>query len=411
MWISDKIQTMRIAYQMFYQVTTGEKVYQCINEAWRRNMNEFKEQYDRELQYQEMKSNKYTLKGVVMFIVMELIVWLLNIMGLFEIDNRTITLAVAGSIILLMPVLFLLIKGDMSKTWYKYIFLILICLATCIMTTFLSYHAVLLYVVPLLFAAHYRNRNVLWFTYIFNSISVLLSMLAGFFYGICDLNLLFEGGHQRDWYINVLTDGTGYTFNSNPVFVMLVFGVIPRCMILFVVTFMLQDIVVGSRDDAARIAKLTYLKETDSGTKVFNKNKYEEMVSDYYRYIDNIRVIFWDLNNLKMINDTYGHEYGDKAIERLASILYSFSDERRRVYRIGGDEFIMIIDNPSDSEGTDISIAVSDMIEKANAGSRLKITSAVGTAKGYGRDVLEVVNRADEAMYKNKIKTKAGRCS
>ena len=142
---------------------------------------------------------------------------------------------------------------------------------------------------------------------------------------------------------------------------------------------------------------------------LFNKNKYEEMVKTYYHYIDNIRVIFWDLNNLKMINDTYGHDYGDKAIERLSSVLYSFVDERRRVYRIGGDEFIMIIDNPSDEEGKNISASVAEMIEKANEGSSLKITSAVGIAKGYGRDVLEVVKRADEEMYKNKVKSKAGR--
>lgn len=180
-------------------------------------------------------------------------------------------------------------------------------------------------------------------------------------------------------------------------------------MILLVITFILQDIVVGGSEDAARIAQLTYMKETDSRTKVFNKNKYEEMVLAYYPYIDNIRVIFWDMNNLKMINDTYGHEYGDKAIERLSSVLYSFSDDRRRVYRIGGDEFIMIIDNPGEDEGKEISISAADMIEKANAGSNLKITSAVGMAKGYGRDVLEVVKRADESMYKNKVKTKAGR--
>ena len=389
---------------------------------------------------------------------------------------------------------------------------------------------------PLLFAAHYRHRKALWFTYIINSVSVLLSMVLGFFYGICDLNLLFEGSHKRDWYLTVVASGTGYSFNSDPVFVLLVFGVLPRCMILLVITFMLQDIVLRSSEDELRIAQLTYLKETDSGTKVFNKNKYEEMVKTYYPYIDNIRAIFWDLNNLKMINDTYGHDYGDKAIERLSSVLYSFVDERRRVYRIGGDEFIMIIefvllvfgvlprcmillvitfmlqdivlrssedelriaqltylketdsgtkvfnknkyeemvktyypyidniraifwdlnnlkmindtyghdygdkaierlssvlysfvderrrvyriggdefimiiDNPSDEEGKNISASVAEMIEKANEGSRLKITSAVGIAKGYGRDVLEVVKRADEEMYKNKVKSKAGR--
>ena len=372
-------------------------------------MSDFRKQYDKELRYQEEKSNQYTLKGVVLFIATELVMWLLNIIGIFEIDNTIITIAVINSIVLLIPIILIIIKGDMSKGYYKYICLTLICLASGVMCALLSYHAVLLYVVPLLFAAHYRQKKTLWFTSVINSFSVLISMIAGFFYGICDMNLLFAGSHKRDWYLDIIAGGTGYTLNANPVFVIIVFGVIPRCMILMVITFILQDIVVGGSEDAARIAQLTYQKETDSRTKLFNKNKYEEMISAYYPYMDNIRVIFWDLNNLKMINDTYGHEYGDKAIERLSSVLYSFTDERRRVYRIGGDEFIMIIDNPNDSEGVEISAAVADMIDKANAGSRLKISSAVGSAKGYGRDVLEIVKRADEAMYKHKVKTKSGR--
>ena len=61
------------------------------------------------------------------------------------------------------------------------------------------------------------------------------------------------------------------------------------------------------------------------------------MVSMYYPNVNNITVIFWDLNNLKIINDTYGHEYGDKALSALASVLYAHSDEQcRRVYRFGG---------------------------------------------------------------------------
>lgn len=71
-------------------------------------------------------------------------------------------------------------------------------------------------------------------------------------------------------------------------------------------------------------------KETDSLTRLFNKNKYNEMVSMYYPNVNNITVIFWDLNNLKIINDTYGHEYGDKALSALASVLYAHSDEQCR---------------------------------------------------------------------------------
>ena len=149
----------------------------------------------------------------------------------------------------------------------------------------------------------------------------------------------------------------------------------------------------------------------DSATGLLNKRACMEYTKSVIASKDDKihYMIMFDVDNFKSINDTYGHEYGDKAIERLSSVLYSFSDDRRRVYRIGGDEFIMIIDNPGEDEGKEISISAADMIEKANAGSNLKITSAVGMAKGYGRDVLEVVKRADESMYKNKVKTKAGR--
>lgn len=372
-------------------------------------MDDFKIQYEKELEYQEIKANRYTLKGIIMFIALEVAVWFLNVTGIFEIDNKTMTIALVASLIILVPALLMLIKGDMSQYWYKYILMLLICISTSIIITFLSYHAVLLYVVPLLFAGHYRKRNILWFTYAINCVCVAVSMLLGFFYGICDVNLLFEGSHNRAWYMNMLTSGAEFTFNSNPVFVILAFGVIPRCMILLVFTFIVQDIIIGSCEDVYRIAQLTYLKETDSRTKVFNKNKYEDMVFSYYPKVTDITVVFWDLNNLKMINDTYGHEYGDKAIERLSSILYSCADDRRRVYRVGGDEFVMIIDNPENGEGNTISHAVRDMIKKSNSGSKLKISSAVGIAKGSGKDVLEIVKRADEAMYKNKIHSKAGR--
>ena len=172
-------------------------------------MSDFKKQYDKELKYQEEKSNKYTLNGVVMLIAVELIVWALNTIGIFEIDRRTITVAVIISIILLIPIVFMIMKEDVSKECYKYIGLMLICTATGVMCALLSYHAVLLYVIPLLFAAHYRQKKILWFTSLINSVSVFLSMTLGFYYGICDLNILFEGSHKRDWYINVLESGTG----------------------------------------------------------------------------------------------------------------------------------------------------------------------------------------------------------
>lgn len=127
------------------------------------------------------------------------------------------------------------------------------------------------------------------------------------------------------------------------------------------------------------------------------------MVSMYYPNVDNITVIFWDLNNLKIINDTYGHEYGDKALSALAFVLYAHSDEQsRRVYRFGGDEFVMIIDNPHDGEADRIISAVKNELIKCSSDISIEISSAVGVASGNGSDIIEIVKNADSAMYADK---------
>ena len=43
---------------------------------------------------------------------------------------------------------------------------------------------------------------------------------------------------------------------------------------------------------------------------MYNKNKYEEMIADYYLGVDRLAAIFWDVNNLKYVNDQYGHAAG-----------------------------------------------------------------------------------------------------
>ena len=264
-------------------------------------------------------------------------------------------------------------------------------------------YAILLYVLPLLFAGHYRKRSVLWYTYVLSVLMLFVSSILNYYYGIMDTNLLIAGTHQRKWYLDLIANGRSFTYNANPVFIILIFACIPRSMILLVFTFMIQYIVTASLHDAARIAQLTYLKETDSLTRLFNKNKYNEMVSMYYPNVDNITVIFWDLNNLKIINDTYGHEYGDKALSALASVLYAHSDEQcRRVYRFGGDEFVMIIDNPHDGEADRIISAVKDELVKCSYDISIEISSAVGVASGNGSDIIGIVKNADSAMYADK---------
>ena len=373
-------------------------------------MNDIQEQYEKELINQEIKSNKHTLKGFAWFFLATLFIWVLNMVGIFEVDKKLITIAFISTFLLSLPAVIFYFKGDLSKPWVKYFFLSLICIASSVIISFLSYHAVLLYVVPLLFAIQYRRQSTIWFVYIVNTFTMIISSLISFYYGICDLNILLQSQHVRNWYLDVITDSAlNIPFNENPVFVIIVFEVFPRSIILLVFSIMMKYTMVSSNEDAHKIAQLTYLKETDTKTRVFNKNKYEEMVKEYYPEIENVTVLFWDLNNLKSINDLYGHAMGDKAIGELSSALNKYSTENRRVYRIGGDEFLVIIDNPSENEAEKIISDVKTILQNVNYGAEIKISSAVGSASGKGKDILEIVKKADADMYRNKKSGKEGR--
>ena len=242
-------------------------------------MDNFNARYEKELAYQEITSNKYTLYGILLFIGVELLIWILNIIGFFELDNQIMSAVIGSSIVLFIPIILIMVKGDLSKPAYKYIAMTQICIITGTIITFLSYHAILLYVLPLLFAGHYRKRSVLWYTYVLSVLMLFVSSILNYYYGIMDTNLLIAGTHQRKWYLDLIANGGSFTYNAHPVFIILIFACIPRSMILLVFTFMIQYIVTASLHDAARIAQLTYLKETDSLTRLFNKNKYNEMVS------------------------------------------------------------------------------------------------------------------------------------
>lgn len=366
-------------------------------------MEEFREQYSQELAYQEIRANKYTLQGFIWFLAAEALVWLLNITGFFEVDKKLLTVTFTLSLVLLIPALYIRLKGNLTESWVKYLLLLLICVEAGVIVSFLSFHATLLYVMPLLLAVQYREKRALWFSWGVNTVTMLISSLVSFYYGLCDLNVLLQSQHKRSWYLHTITDsGLHILYNENPVFVIVAFEVLPRTIILLLFAIILQYTMISSGEDALRIARLTYLKEMDAKTKVFNKNKYEEMAEEYYPKISRIGVAFWDLNNLKYINDRYGHMMGDKAIEKLSNALDHYSSDRHRVYRIGGDEFLLVIDNPMPGETEHITQEARKDLEAEKKDIPVRISSAVGIAFGKGTEIRKVVEAADTHMYEDK---------
>ena len=364
---------------------------------------DFNSQYEQELLYQEIAANKNTLKGFLCFLVAVALIWFLTMIGFFEVDKTLVSIAFQANIVLFLPLLFIFLKNDLSKPWLKYFFLLMMCVVSAVIISVLSYHAVLLYVFPLLFAVQYRKNKVIWYAYVINLVTITLSSITSFYHGICDLNILLQSRHVRDWYLDIITDQALHIpYNEDPMFVIIVFMIFPRAIILLVFTVLMQFNVVSNVRDAMRIAQLTYYKNTDTNTNAYNKNKYKEMLETYYPLIDSVAVAFWDLNDLKKINDKFGHAMGDRAIEKLSSLLTTYTSDTCRIYRVGGDEFVTVIDNPSEHQMNDMVSHILKKIESESVNELFPFSVAVGYSYGSGKNIAEIIKSADTNMYKNK---------
>jgi diguanylate cyclase (GGDEF)-like protein len=155
---------------------------------------------------------------------------------------------------------------------------------------------------------------------------------------------------------------------------------------------------------------------TDSMVRVANKTAYTEVVDKIYKRMRekerlNFMVAVADINDLKKVNDTYGHEYGDKLIKNAAFILKKVWG-KRSVFRIGGDEFAIIlfdIDKAAAEEKKHLFDEELKDFNQKNKEEPLYLQMAIGVAvydPETDRDYMEVFRRADEEMYIDKKEKK-----
>ena len=152
----------------------------------------------------------------------------------------------------------------------------------------------------------------------------------------------------------------------------------------------------------------------DSLTSVMSDTSYAlevERINQSINPDSNIHVLVFDINNLKEVNDNYGHEFGNKLII-LASNIIAATFQYLHTYRIGGDEFIVIIENKSDDEINKLITNYNNLMENCYLElptTTRKIETAYGYAK-YNSSIdkcfEDMFNRADEEMYKRKRQLK-----
>ena len=153
-----------------------------------------------------------------------------------------------------------------------------------------------------------------------------------------------------------------------------------------------------------RLYELTVI---DDLTQVYNRRflieKLNELINEASREDVDFQLIFIDINQFKLINDTYGHPMGDNVLITLGQILHDATRNYDIPTRYGGDEFIILL--PRSTPASASSIA-----ERINGEFTIRVYNlfnissslAIGISNGKGKTLEELLKESDDKMYKNK---------
>ena len=153
--------------------------------------------------------------------------------------------------------------------------------------------------------------------------------------------------------------------------------------------------------------QMAYVDEmTNTGNRRSYEKEIDKIVSREKRY-KTLTVVSLDVNNLKFVNDHYGHAAGDLLISNVSQIIMDVVGDHGSVFRTGGDEFFIFLYDTSPEEFQTMVHKTEEKIQFFNETNGFRMSIAIGMVTITDNLILEAVKEADRKMYINKANMKA----
>lgn len=256
-------------------------------------------------------ANSYVMRCFSVTMIVFTVMFLLNLVRIFVVDQKLMMSAYIPSLIIYL-VMCIAEKKIASTNWFKkYLILFSIVLVFTNIGVFLTYHGVLVTLLPFLYATIYSSKRVLNYVYVLTVISTIIIVYGGYYFGLCDANmaLLTTGTiamHSQNGEF-ILTQ-----INQNPSVSLMLFFVIPRCLIY--VAFLsvcgsLFSIISGSTEKA-RLSEQLEIAKTEAENASRAKSQFLARVSHEIRT---------PINAVIGMNEMILRESGEEQIRRYAA--------------------------------------------------------------------------------------------
>ena len=156
------------------------------------------------------------------------------------------------------------------------------------------------------------------------------------------------------------------------------------------------------------IRDLKFLANHDTMTGVYNRRRFFELSEKRFKeHKNNLYVVMIDIDKFKNINDTYGHQTGDRVLKEFANIVKNYIQEDTIFGRIGGEEFVLVCNFNNENKLQKRLEILRKAIERSEVisfGKKVNFTISIGVAKARENhnNIDDILREADENLYEAK---------
>lgn len=345
--------------------------------------------------------NIFSVRCIIIIFMLYSFTFFLNLIGIFVVDTSIFVSSYVEMIVTLLVYLALLTSIGLERSITKYVNITVIAVIVMIAGCALTYHTVIIVVIPIIFSSMYADKKLANYAFAITILSIIITTYIGYYDGVCDANMALLTTKKLS---DISKDGVFLMneVNRNPLVTLGLYYVVPRSLLatcFYAVCKNVYRIVGKMMENAIRVKTLAAM---DDMTGMYNRNKLLEVVdSDTYKDMQ-VAIIYWDINRLKYVNDTFGHLSGDFLIMKIAESIKQVCSEQAEAFRYGGDEFIMIIKDGTADLAEEIIVKWKRVVAEIDDTNELPISASVGYAVGQGEDMRTIIGKADKKMYANK---------
>lgn len=211
----------------------------------------------------EYVANKYVLRCFAITMAIYTCAFILDLLNVFVVDKKVMAGGYIPSLIIFLIVNVACRYISLSNPKTKKFILFSVIFVYTIMNVSITYHLVLISILPFLYAMLYSSKKVMQNVYVLTVISTIIIVYGGYYFGLCDANMALLTTSKLGSYV---VDGvfTLNQVNPNPAFTLMLFFVFPRCLIYIAYMFVCTDIfnlVNGTLEKAKLAAELEKAKE------------------------------------------------------------------------------------------------------------------------------------------------------